>query len=100
VFQELKRNKQGKLTAALSKWFGNYKKKKGVASKQKTFHSFRHLFKDMVRSQIANEELSDAITGHSNSSIGRQYGSGYGLSVLNDQMQTLKFNIDKIRSYH
>ena len=54
----------------------------------------------MVRSQITNEELSDAITGHSNSSIGRQYGSGYGLSVLNDQMQTLKFNIDKIRSYH
>ena len=99
VFRELKRNKQGKLTAGLSKWFGNYKKKKGVTSRQKTFHSFRHLFKDKVRGQIANEELSDAITGHSNPSIGRQYGSGYGLSVLNSQMQTLKFNIGKIKRY-
>jgi integrase len=100
VFQELKRNKQDKLTAGLSKWFGGYKKRKGITSKQKTFHSFRHLFKDIVRSQIANEELSDAITGHSNPSIGRQYGLGFRLSVLNDQMQTLKFNIDEIRRYH
>jgi integrase len=99
VFQELKRNKQDKLTAGLSKWFGNYKKRKGVISRQKTFHSFRHLFKDIVRSQIGNEELSDAITGHSNPSIGRQYGSGYGLSVLNHKMQNLKFNIDKIKRY-
>ena len=99
VFKDLKRNKQGKLTSGLSKWFGGYKKRKGVASRQKTFHSFRHLFKDIVRSQIANEELSDAITGHSNTSIGRQYGLGFGLSDLNDKMQTLKFNIDGIRRY-
>ena len=100
VFKDLSRtSSNNKLTPKVSKWFSKYRKKKGVTGAQKTFHSFRHLFKDVVRSQIGNEELSDAITGHTNSSIGRKYGSGYGLSKLNKGMQSLQFDIGSVLKY-
>jgi hypothetical protein len=73
--------------------------RRGVVGTQKAFHSFRHLFKDVVRKQIANEELSDAITGHSNSSIGRKYGLGYGLEKLNEGVQSLQFDISSVLKY-
>jgi len=100
VFKDLSRkSKNDKLTPKASKWFSEYRQSKGVIGTQKTFHSFRHLFKDTVRKQIANEELSDAITGHTNSSIGRKYGLGYGLEKLNEGVQSLQFNIDHILKY-
>jgi len=100
VFKDLNRkSKDDKLTPKVSKWFSRYKRDKGITSTQKTFHSFRHLFKDAVRSQISNEELSDAITGHTNPSIGRKYGLGYGLEKLNKGVQSLRFDITDIIRY-
>jgi integrase len=100
IFKDLNRKSSSdKLTPKVSKWFGGYRHKKGVVGTQKAFHSFRHLFKDVVRKQIANEELSDAITGHSNSSIGRKYGLGYGLEKLNEGVQSLQFDISSVLKY-
>jgi integrase len=100
IFKDLNRKSSSdKLTPKVSKWFGGYRHKKGVVGTQKAFHSFRHLFKDVVRKQIANEELSDAITGHSNSSIGRKYGLGYGLEKLNEGVQSLQFDIGSVLKY-
>ena len=100
IFKDLNRKSSSdKLSPKVSKWFGGYRHKKGVVGTQKAFHSFRHLFKDVVRKQIANEELSDAITGHSNSSIGRKYGLGYGLEKLNEGVQSLQFDIGSVLKY-
>jgi len=94
IFKDLTMSSSGKLTARVSKWFGDYKRIKGVTSGQKTFHSFRHLFKDVLRNSGVDEALSDALTGHTNGSVGRQYGSGYTLEVLNTAIQSIKYDID------
>ena len=101
VFKDLTRkSNKDKLTTSTSKWFGRYRRAKGVTSKLKPFHSFRHLFKDAVRREIENEELSDSITGHSNPSVGRKYGLGYGLNNLNKGIQLLSFDIIEIKRYN
>ena len=41
----------------------------------KVFHSFRHAFKDALRAGDVPEDLGDALTGHSNQSVGRSYGA-------------------------
>jgi integrase len=63
-------------SAAYSKWFGRYLRDScGVTDTNKVFHSFRHAFKDALRAAEVQEDLSDALTGHSNQSVGRSYGA-------------------------
>ena len=67
-----------------SKWFGRYlRKKAGITSSSKVFHSFRHTFKRMARSAELPEELHDALTGHSGGGrTGRKYGRGYDFETF------------------
>ena len=58
------------------------------------FHSFRHTFKDALQNSGVDEALSDALTGHTNGSVGRQYGSGYQLEALNNAIQSIKYDTD------
>jgi integrase len=91
VFPLLKPDIYGRLTQNWSKWFGRRLPKLGINDDSKVFHSFRHLMKDALRNSGVDEAVSDAITGHSSSSIGRAYGKGYGLSMLNKAIQSIKY---------
>jgi integrase len=91
VFPLLKADIYGRLTQNWSKWFGRHLTKLGINDDSKVFHSFRHLMKDALRNSGVDEAVSDAITGHSSSSIGRAYGKGYGLSMLNKAIQSIKY---------
>ena len=97
VFPSLKRVKYGKLTQNWSKWFNRYLSKLGIISKSKVFHSFRHGMKDALRNAGVDEALSDAITGHSSSSVGRSYGQGYNLDTLNNAIQKVDYDVDAIK---
>ena len=94
VFPELAVDTHGSLTGNWSKWFSRYKKSIGLTDKRKVFHSFRHTFKDALRNSDVDEALSDALTGHTNSSVGRQYGQGYKLEKLNKAIQSIEYDID------
>ncbi|MCG5241964.1 site-specific integrase [Azospirillum doebereinerae] len=55
----------------------------GVTDPRKTLHSLRHAFKDMLRHVCGDEELRDAILGHTGSAtVGRRYGEGHYLRRL------------------
>jgi integrase len=54
-----------------------------------SFHSLRHTFKTACRRALISEDIHDRLTGHSNGSVGRTYGS---FEIL----QTLKASIDKV----
>ena len=58
---------------------------------RKVWHSFRHGWKDAARS-VMPEEHHDAITGHSNGSVGRSYGTEVPLRVLADSMARVQFD--------
>ena len=94
VFPELTVDTHGSLTGNWSKWFSRYKKSIGLTDKRKVFHSFRHTFKDALRNSEVDEALSDALTGHTNGSVGRQYGQGYTLEKLNKAIQSIEYDID------
>lgn len=98
LFPLLKSSPTRPLTAAFSQWFGNHKRKVlGITDKRKTFHSFRHGFKDACRECLIPIELHDKLTGHKSaaaygSSIGDGYGGeNYPIKPLSTAMQTLRY---------
>jgi integrase len=64
---------------AYSKWFGRYLRVQGVSDTAKVFHSFRHGFKDALRQGGVNQEIHDALTGHSQ---GSTVSGGYGAKEM------------------
>ncbi len=81
LFPELRATRLGFLTAVFSTWWGRHTHELGITDPRKTFHSFRQGWKDAARA-VMPEEHHDAITGHSNGSVGRSYGQGVPLKVL------------------
>jgi integrase len=66
------------LTASWSQWFGRYLRQVvGIEDRRKTFHSFRHTFKDACRVAMIPKELHDRLTGHASSDVGDGYGGGH-----------------------
>ena len=90
LFPELRATSYGSLTAAWSKYWGRHARDLGITDKRKTFHSFRHGWKDAARA-VMPEEHHDAITGHSNGSVGRSYGRGVPLKVLAESMARISY---------
>jgi integrase len=64
-----------KAANAWTHWFGRYLDRLGVAGNGKGLHSLRHNFKDALRAGGIPEDLNDALTGHSNRTVGRSYGA-------------------------
>jgi integrase len=81
---------------AWTKWFHRRLREIGVTDRHKVFHSFRHNFKDALRAALVLEEMNDALTGHSNGSVGRGYGakniiSRFGLATLIDGVSKVSY---------
>ena len=59
-----------------SQWFGRYLDRLGLAGGGgRGLHSLRHCFTDALRQAGVPEDLQDALTGHSNRTVGRSYGA-------------------------
>jgi integrase len=82
--------------AVFSQWFTLYKRACGISSDTKVFHSFRHSFKAAAREARIPEDICDAITGHANPNIGRQYGNKIGRRDATEFLAMLKQEIDRI----
>jgi len=94
LFPELRATSYGSLTAAWSKFWGRHARELGVTDKRKTYHSFRHAFKDACRRAGIAEEVHDALTGHSNGGVGRSYGQGVPLTVKAEAMARLRYSFE------
>lgn len=91
IFHQLKADVFGTLSGNWSKWFGRYLRNVcGVTDKRLVFHSFRHTFKDMCRLAGIDEAVHDVLTGHSSSSVSRNYGGlSYPLGPLVDAISRI-----------
>jgi integrase len=93
LFPGLESTSYGSRTAVFSKWWGRHARTVcGITDSRKVWHSFRHLWKDAARS-VMPEEHHDAITGHSNGSVGRSYGTGVPLRVLAASVAKVRFSV-------
>jgi integrase len=91
LFPDLKPDKLGQLTGLWSRWWGRYARKNGVTDRRKVFHSFRHTFKTACRACRVPKAINDTFTGHTSGDVGDEYGSGYPLSVLGEEMTKLEY---------
>jgi integrase len=84
------------LTASWSQWFGLYLRRDiALTDTRKTFHSFRHTFKDMCRVAGVPKDIHDRLTGHKSSDVGDGYGAAqYPLRPLADAVQKITIPLD------
>jgi integrase len=82
--------------AVFSQWFTHYKRSCGITGDTKVFHSFRHSFKAAAREARVPEDISDALTGHANPNVGRQYGNKIGRRDATEFLAMLKQEIDRV----
>lgn len=96
LFPALKADALGRLTDGWSKWWARFTDKLNIKEREKVFHSFRHGFKDACRDVCSDEELRDALTGHSGAkSVGRGYGSdGFSLAAKSAVVAAIAFPVD------
>jgi integrase len=97
LFPKLTPGPKGGFGEAFSKWFGRYKRKLGITNSSSVFHSFRHGFKDALRAASVNEDINDAITGHSGgNAVARGYVwkdmvRRFGLQTLADAVEWVRY---------
>jgi integrase len=60
---------------AWSAWFGRYLKRLKIGGHRKGLHSLRHNFKDALRAGSVPDGLSEALMGHSETTMGQRYGA-------------------------
>ena len=94
LFPLLKSAGDRQLTASWSQWFSRYLRKEiGITDSRKTFHSFRHGFKEACRLYGIPKDIHDELTGHSSSDVGDGYGGDlYPLKPLSRAINMLNFN--------
>ena len=91
LFPALRPSITGQMTGNWSKWWSRHTDDLGITDPRKVFHSFRHAFKDACRAARIEEELHDALTGHTSASVGRKYGSGVPLEVLAEAVARVSY---------
>jgi len=99
LFEKLPHDGKYEPTKTFSQWFGRHLRSIGITDDRKVFHSFRHSFKDECRRCGVEEEVHDALTGHSagGSRIGRSYGSGVPIERLADAMSKIYSGLEIVK---
>jgi integrase len=97
LFPLIQPNSKGNHGAGFSQWFGRHKRSLGIENESSVFHSFRHGFKDALRAAGVNEDVNDALTGHSGgNAVARSYGwkdmvRRFGFSTLNAAVEKVQY---------
>lgn len=74
LFPDLTASATGYTSNNVSKWFARFLDRVGVTDRQKTFHSFRHSFRDGLRLAGVSSESADWLGGWSAKSTAQRYG--------------------------
>lgn len=91
LFPHLKPIKE-RYSHSFSRWWSDHKVQLiGSDNRLKVFHSFRHTFKDACRNAGITEEIHDRLTGHTNGSVGRDYGQGHDLPILKETLDRVAY---------
>ncbi len=97
LFPLVQPNSKGNFGAGFSQWFGRHKRSLGIENESSVFHSFRHGFKDALRAAGVNEDVNDALTGHSGgNAVARSYGwkdmvRRFGFPTLNAAVEKVQY---------
>jgi integrase len=85
-----------KIANNFSQWFGRYLGRLGLRGNGRGLHSFRHNFIDALRAAGVPENLQDALTGHSNRTVGRTYGARPGHSSQRHKVIVKRYGMPRL----
>jgi integrase len=94
LFPDLTIGKGGYASHAYGKWFARYLDDLGLTSSKLTFHSFRHNFKDAAYLANIPESQAMALMGHAEKGVHSNYGSGHAITILDEALQRLSYQLD------
>lgn len=92
LFPEMPKAADGYYSTAYSTKFKNTLQALGIKHEKNAFHSFRHSFEDACRNSRIPGDFMNALQGHAEKGMAGRYGNGtYGLQLLNEEMQKLRY---------
>ena len=91
VFWQIGKAKTGYYSDIFTKHFRRFLQKIGVSSRHKTFHSFRHTFRDACRSARMNDGIAFQLGGWADGRIGNKYGMGYEIAELASELRKIRY---------
>jgi len=82
----------GSWSKQFSKHFKRFRESIGITRHGVKFHSLRHNVEDALRNADVRKEVRDAIQGHGESGVSREYGTGYYVKTLNEAVQKIRYD--------
>jgi integrase len=96
LFAEIDPGTKGVRAVAFSKWFTQFLRGCGAYQPRTCFHSFRHNFRDELRSARVSHDVAMALGGWTSESGKRgaseNYGNGHRVGTLNEAVASLTFS--------
>ena len=91
LFPELTLDARGYHSRKLTRWFASFLESCSVRSSRKSFHSFRHTWRDAARENRVPDEAAEAVGGWARNGTASRYGSGYSLEFLEGEMKRIHY---------
>jgi len=82
--------KKARVSNSMVQWYSKNISVDMIKDDRKTFHSFRHTFKQKCREADIHSDVHDRLSGHAAPNAGAKYGD-YPLSVLSEAIGKLRF---------
>ena len=99
LFPEIEKAKDdGSWSKQFSKHFKRFREFAGVTRAGVKFHSLRHNVEDALRNADVRKEVRDAVQGHGENGVSREYGSGYYVRTLNEAVQKMRYDGLKMKA--
>lgn len=93
LFPQLELTRDG-YSQTISKWFGRYREKVGIAKDGPDFHSLRHTFADELKQTGIDMRIIEDILGHvGHSQTQRRYTNQYIIEIMSPALNKLDLNI-------
>jgi integrase len=92
LFHEIPMTSVGTYSDSFQKWFRRFQATVGINEHRKTFHSFRHTFRDALRAADVPLEKVNALCGWAESAgLAAHYGNGYPVSSLHEAISRVAY---------
>jgi integrase len=91
VFPDWNPASDGYYSSTFSKWFARFLNKHGLKRRDLCFHSFRHGYKDALKSAGIEPETRKRVMGHATEDVHEKYGSGTLLPKEIKQVLAIEF---------
>ncbi|WP_082036714.1 site-specific integrase [Paramagnetospirillum magnetotacticum] len=98
LFPEWEMGQDGYYSSSFSKKFSRFLKSIGIKTDKKSFHSFRHSFKDAMRAARLDGPTQDLFMGHEDSTVQRRYGIGTPIQEQSEDFLRITYKGLDLRS--